>query len=104
MEAVGGCASVIHQKQGNKSIRAIHEIQEARVVTNETEIRRKENLRMPARHQSMVPPIGTEGFQGEKNRNTVLLAHWPHQTILKSVGVLEIWRDYTDLGKICNCS
>jgi len=67
LEAFGLCASVLHQKQGNKSIRAIHEIQETRVVTTETAIRRKENLRIPARQLSQVPAIGTEGIQGKKN-------------------------------------
>lgn len=60
LEAVGGCASVLHQNQGNKSIRGIHEIQKTRVITNEG---MKENLRIPARQWSMVTPIGTEGSE-----------------------------------------
>lgn len=56
--------SLLHQKQGNKSIREFHGIQETRVAINGTAIRMKENLRIPGRQQAVVLLIKTEGFEG----------------------------------------
>ena len=62
--------SLLHQKQGNKSIREFHGIQETRVAINETAIRMKENLGHRSRR---LPHPWREGAQKEVSFFSILL-------------------------------
>ena len=54
----------------------------------------KENLRKPARQRSVVPPIGTDGFLGKKNRTTIL------PTSLTTPDNIEIYTCLRDLERL----